>query len=242
MAKRRKGRPSSNTYFTKDTENAIVLYNNTEDPEVRSRIYENDIHYAFNRLVEAITHRFKFYHTEVDYLEQLHHEVETFLHSKIHLFDPSKGAKAFSYFGTIAKRYLIIQNTKNYKKKVSTTGVEAVDNNNDFSYDIDGMEEKSDLKLKKSNKEKLKSAITYFTNNESRMTYPSNTENNLPIGSGVIEAACKTIVKSRLCRSGMKWKNKGVKIVLSLRAMIKTDGKWQHFWNKIDQYGVPKAA
>ena len=107
---------------------------------------------------------------------------------------------------------------------------------------IKEMEEKSDLKLKKSNKEKLKSAITYFTNNESRMTYPSNTENNLPIGSGVIEAACKTIVKSRLCRSGMKWKNKGVKIVLSLRAMIKTDGKWQHFWNKIDQYGVPKAA
>jgi len=145
MAKRRKGRPSSNTYFTKDTENAIVLYNNTEDPEVKSRIYERDIHYAFNRLVEAITHRFKFYHTEVDYLEQLHHEVETFLHSKIHLFDPSKGAKAFSYFGTIAKRYLIIQNTKNYKKKISTTGVEAVDNSNDFSYDIDGMEEKSDL-------------------------------------------------------------------------------------------------
>ena len=75
MPKRRKGRPSSNTYFTKDTENAIVLYNNTEDPEVKSRIYERDIHYAFNRLVEAITHRFKFYHTEVDYLEQLHHEV-----------------------------------------------------------------------------------------------------------------------------------------------------------------------
>ena len=144
MAKR-KGRPSNNNYFTQDTEDAIVLYNNTTDPELKSKIYNEGIHYAFNRLVEAITHRFKFYHTEVDYLEQLHHEVETFLHSKIHLFNPERGAKAFSYFGTIAKRYLIIQNTKNYKKKIATTGVEAVDNSNDFSYNIDGMEEKSDL-------------------------------------------------------------------------------------------------
>ena len=107
---------------------------------------------------------------------------------------------------------------------------------------IKEMEAKASIHLKKSNKEKLLSAITYFKNNKSRLTYAKNTENSLPIGSGVIEAACKTVVKSRLCRSGMKWKNKGVKIVLSLQAMIKTDGKWQHFWNKIDQYGVPKAA
>ena len=92
MAKKRKGRPSSNNYFTQATEDAIVLYNNTdpEDTKLRDRIYSDGIHYAFNRLVEAIVHRFKFYYTEVDYLEQLHHEVETFLHSKIHLFDPSK--------------------------------------------------------------------------------------------------------------------------------------------------------
>ena len=83
--KKRKGRPSSNNYFTQETENAIVLYNQTEDTELKSKIYQDGVHYAFNRLVEAITHRFKFYHTEVDYLEQLHHEVETFLLSKIHL-------------------------------------------------------------------------------------------------------------------------------------------------------------
>ena len=147
MAKRRKGRPSSNNYFTQDTEDAIVLYNNTEDEELRSKIYQDGIHYAFNRLVEAITHRFKFYHTEVDYLEQLHHEVETFLHSKIHLFDPSKGAKAYSYFGTIAKRYLIIQNTKNYKKKIATTTVEVIDNDEGHSYDLEGTAEKTDLQL-----------------------------------------------------------------------------------------------
>lgn len=91
------------------------------------------------------------------------------------------------------------------------------------------------------NKERLKSAITYFTNNKSRMKYAENTEKNLPIGSGVIEAACKTIVKTRLCRVGMKWKNPGAKIVLSLRAMIKTKNKWNVFWNKINLVGVPKV-
>jgi hypothetical protein len=143
--KRKKGRPSSNTYFTKDTENAIVKYNNTEDSELKSKIYQEEIHYAFNRLVEAITHRFKFYHTQVDYLEQLHHEVETFLLSKIHLFDPSKGAKAYSYFGTIAKRYLIIQNTKNYKKKINTSPIEGVENDGGHSYVLDKTSSKSDL-------------------------------------------------------------------------------------------------
>ena len=144
MAKK-KGRPRSNTYFTQETEDAIVRYNSTEDQELRDRIYKDEIHYAFNRLVEAITHRFKFYHTEVDYLEQLHHEVETFLHSKIHLFDHTKGSKAYSYFGTIAKRYLIIKNTKNYKKKIATSSIEGVENNDGFSYNIDKLGSRSDL-------------------------------------------------------------------------------------------------
>ncbi len=70
------------------------------------------------------------------------------------------------------------------------------------------------------------------------MNYWEHIENNLPIGSGVTEAACKTLVKQRLCCSGMRWKNKGAKIVLSLRALIQTSGRWQQFWNKIDQYGI----
>jgi hypothetical protein len=43
-----------------------------------------------------------------------------FLLSKIHLFDPTRGAKAYSYFGTIVKRWLILYNTKNYQKKIQT--------------------------------------------------------------------------------------------------------------------------
>ena len=108
---------------TQDTEDAIVLYNKTTDPEVRSRLYNDRIHYGFFKLTENIIHTFKFYYTEVDNIEDLQHEVITFLLSKIHLFNKDKGAKAYSYFGTIAKLYLILSNQKNYKKRIDTAPV-----------------------------------------------------------------------------------------------------------------------
>ena len=105
-------------YFTQDTEDAIVAYNMCEDTSKKSKIYNEKIHYAFFKLTQNIIHTFKFYYTEVENIEDLQHEIITFLLSKIHLFDPSKGAKAYSYFGTIAKRYLINSNNKNYKKRI----------------------------------------------------------------------------------------------------------------------------
>ena len=121
---KKKRRKKSKNYFTQDTEDAIVLYNNTKDSEIRSKIYERDIHFAFFKLTQNIIHTFKFYHTEVTELEHLQHEIITFLLSKMHLFDPTRGAKAYSYFGTIVKRWLILYNTKNYKKKINKVGVD----------------------------------------------------------------------------------------------------------------------
>ena len=143
MAKKR--RPKSKNYFTKDTENAIVRYNNEPDPEVRSKIYEREIHYPFFKLTENIIHTFKFYYTEVDDIEHLQHEVITFLLSKIHLFNPERGAKAYSYFGTIAKNYLIISNTKNYKKRIDKADVIEAEQNEKFSYQIDDSPVKDEL-------------------------------------------------------------------------------------------------
>ena len=135
--KRKRKKKSKNQYFTQATEDAIVRYNSSSDPEERSEIYRKDIHYAFFKLTENIIHTFKFYYTEVSDIEHLQHEVITFLLDKIHLFDPTRGAKTFSYFGTIAKRYLIIQNTKNYKKRIDKAPVEELHHNLKYSYDID---------------------------------------------------------------------------------------------------------
>ena len=144
--KRKRKKKSKNQYFTQETEDAIVRYNSSSDPKERSEIYRKDIHYAFFKLTENIIHTFKFYYTEVNEIEHLQHEVITFLLDKIHLFDQSRGAKAFSYFGTIAKRYLIIQNTKNYKKRVDKAPVDELHHNLKYSYDIDyNPMEKDDL-------------------------------------------------------------------------------------------------
>ncbi len=87
--------------------------------------------------------------------------------------------------------------------------------------------------------EKLQEALTYFTNHQHQMNYARRVAAHLPIGSGVTEAACKTIVKMRMCRSGAKWKTAGAGVVLSLRALTYTEDRWEQFWSKIDQYGFP---
>lgn len=115
----RKRKPKvKNNYFTSETEEAILRYRNNKSQAERNRIYNKEIHYGFYKLVENIIHTFKFYYTEVDNIEDLKYEVISFLLQKLDLYDQSKG-KAYSYFGTIAKRYLIIYNQKNYKKLVS---------------------------------------------------------------------------------------------------------------------------
>ncbi|ESQ09432.1 MAG TPA: hypothetical protein DDY14_01485 [Chromatiaceae bacterium] len=82
------------------------------------------------------------------------------------------------------------------------------------------------------------SAWTYFNDHRHQMDYPGLLAENLPIGSGVTEAACKTLVEQRLCASGKRWKNKGAKIILRLRALTQTSGRWAQFWQKIDQFGA----
>ncbi len=73
--------------------------------------------------------------------------------------------------------------------------------------------------------EDLQDALTYFTNQRARMDYPRHLADNLPIGSGVVEAACKTLVKQRLCGAVMRWKHKGARIILSLRALVQSTGR-----------------
>lgn len=94
-------------------------------------------------------------------------------------------------------------------------------------------------KLSREVRENLIAAITYFKNNLYLMNYAEHIQKNLPIGSGVTEAACKTLIKQRFCKSGMRWKSHGIKTVLCLRELVQTAGRWQQFWNKISQYGVP---
>ena len=123
----RKRKPKTkNNYFTEETEDAILRYRLITNQAERNSVYNKEIHNAFYKLVENIIHTFKFYYTEVDNIEDLKYEVISFLLQKLHLYDQSKG-KAYSYFGTITKRYLIIYNQKNYKKLISKIQIQEID-------------------------------------------------------------------------------------------------------------------
>lgn len=115
-----------NVYFTQDTEDAIVEYNECDDTLLKNIIYTKRIHPAFYKLAEIMIHRFKFYNFDVPH-EDVKHEVVAFLHEKIGKYDRTTGFKAFSYFSIVAKNYLIAENNKNYYQYKRRHSVEAID-------------------------------------------------------------------------------------------------------------------
>jgi len=85
--------------------------------------------------------------------------------------------------------------------------------------------------------EEIRQVITYYENHKNKMFYSRHLKNNLPIGSGVIEAACKILVKQRMCISGSRWKDDGASCVLALRTLKLTTGRWQQFWGYVMRHG-----
>lgn len=112
-------------YFGPEVEEAIIRYNLCEDQAERSRIYDQEIKYAFEKLTENLIHTFKFYYTDGQDIKTVQHDVITFLIEKLPKFTADKG-KAFSYFSIVAKNYLILHNNKNFKKLVDTTTIDTV--------------------------------------------------------------------------------------------------------------------
>lgn len=78
-------------------------------------------------------------------------------------------------------------------------------------------------------REQLEKELTFFRNQRARMRYAAYRQANLPIGSGVVEAACKTLVSGRLKRSGMRWGMAGGQAVLTLRSVIQSN-RWERAW------------
>jgi len=78
-------------------------------------------------------------------------------------------------------------------------------------------------------RERLKTQLTYFRNQRHRMHYAEYIRNGLPIASGVMEAACKTLVTQRLKQSGMAWSLAGGQPILTFRSLIQSD-RWSPAW------------
>ena len=76
---------------------------------------------------------------------------------------------------------------------------------------------------------KIRNGADYFANNAARMNYPLFRKQHLFVGSGVIEAGCKTVIGHRLKQSGMFWTLKGANAILALRCSH-LNGRFEDYW------------
>ena len=177
--KPKKRRKKSKIYFGKDTENAIIEYNNSEDVVERNRIYNEKISYAFDKLAENILNTFNFSYFQCSHLE-VQQEVVSNLVSNIHKYKPDNG-KAFSYFSIIAKNFLILYNNGNYRKFKKHVSVDDEETTNiDF--------ELSSMPTSQNNKKELSEffnlMIEYWDSNIEKLF---KKENELKIAYAVLE-------------------------------------------------------
>ena len=114
-------------YFGMEVQDAIVRYNQAESTSTKNKIYQQEIHKAFDKLAENIINTFKFSYFDSPFVD-VKAEVVSFLVINIHKYDHTKGSKAFSYFSVVAKNYLILHNNNNYKKLKSHSDISVLDN------------------------------------------------------------------------------------------------------------------
>lgn len=102
-------------------------------------------------------------------------------------------------------------------------------------------------KLKGHKRKRVEKAINYMDRNQEYMAYDAYLRKGYPIGSGVVEGACKHLVKDRMERTGMRWTLEGAQAILELRA-VDLNGDWEAFWDyhtakeKERLYGTSHAA
>ncbi len=138
-------------------------------------------------------------------------ELVDFYHASDHLSDAFETAYGKGKAKAQYKKYRIILRDE-------VNGVEKVIRALDY------------LNKKHPRRKQLAKELNYFRNNRHRMQYATARADNLPIGSGVTEAACKTLVTQRLKCSGMRWKTKGGQGVLTVRSLIQSnrfDSGWR---------------
>ena len=113
--KKRGRKRTSNLYFGPDQEKAVVDFLTTESYSERNKIYNEYLRHPINKMIDSIIRRYKLYRKDYTF-EDMHADTLSFLVTKMHNFNPGKNKKAYSYFGTICKHYLLGQLIKEDKK------------------------------------------------------------------------------------------------------------------------------
>jgi len=137
---KRNRKSKTENYFDVREENAVRLFLSTDCEYERNKIYNEFLRAPLDKMISSIIRRYKLYRKDMDFIE-IHADTHSFLMTKIDKFRPSENKKAYSYFGTICKNYLmgqIIKDQKEINRKISYEDISSdLEENYSFSYRID---------------------------------------------------------------------------------------------------------
>jgi hypothetical protein len=103
----KRGRKRKNDmYFGPEEEEAVIRFLESTNETERNQIFNEWLKGPFDKMVESIIRKYKLYRKDISF-EELHTDTVSFLATKVHKFESGRGKKAYSYFGTICKRYII---------------------------------------------------------------------------------------------------------------------------------------
>ena len=138
---KKRGRKAVNlNYFDVREEDAVRKFLITEDSHERNKIYNEFLRGPLDKMISSIIRRYKLYRKDMDFIE-IHTDTHSFLMTKVDKFKPDKNKKAYSYFGTICKNYLMGQINKDQKetnRKISYEDISStIEERPDMIYRID---------------------------------------------------------------------------------------------------------
>jgi len=138
---KKKGRKLTQVnYFDVKEELAVVAFINAKTYEEKNKIYNESLLKPLDKMISSIIRRYKLYRRDMNFNE-IHTDTHSFLMTKMDKFKPAKEKKAYSYFGTICKNYLmgqIIKDQKEFNRKISYEDISSsIENNENYSYEID---------------------------------------------------------------------------------------------------------
>jgi len=119
--KKRGRKPTKKNYFDVREEEAVKMFLSASTINEKNQIYNEYLRGPLDKMIESIIRRYKLYRKGMDFRE-IHEDTHSFLITKVSKFNPNNNTKAYSYFGTICKNYLmgqIIKDQKEQNRKIS---------------------------------------------------------------------------------------------------------------------------
>ena len=140
MAKNQRGRKSSNQYFGRVEEEAVVRYLECNDESERNTIYNQYLRKPLDKMVESIVRKYGLHRNGVSFKNH-HDDILGHLITKAEKFNKESGNRAYSYYGTIIKNYALgaIIKDDNFIKKVSSyedLSTDYLEDRDDLKYEI----------------------------------------------------------------------------------------------------------